>query len=220
MDAGSPPLVRVVKCNEDKKATWSYKFTSTNSKVWPLTVHRMVSQSISTFSQPLKWRCNSHVMYLSGPQAIEVSKKVTFTHTSVKHNLNFEWNANSGHTWYSTFKGKKVRISPQQPFGSSGRGKITIGASHDHGIKSGHCLKLGLQNVKIIDGVTYATGMLIGTNLDQTKKCLQAGWDEPKGRVPPIFGTKKTSVFQSNAYTWYFYKNTPGSASVRHVMFS
>ena len=79
-----------------------------------------------------------------------------------------------------------MRISPQQPFGSSGRGKITIGASHDHGIKSGHCLKLGLQNVKIIDGVTYATGMLIGTNLDQTKKCLQAGWDEPKGAPGPL----------------------------------
>ena len=78
-------------------------------------------------------------------------------------------------------KGKKVRISPQQPFGSSGRGKIAIGASHDHGIKSGHCLKLSLPNVKIIDGVTYATGMLIGTNLDQTNKCLKAGWDEPKG---------------------------------------
>ena len=91
-----------------------------------------------------------------------------------------------------------MRISPQQPFGSSGRGKITIGASHDHGIKSGHCLKLSLPNVKIIDGVTYATGMLIGTNLDQTKNAYKQDGMSQRGG-PPIFGTKKTRVFQSSA---------------------
>ena len=68
---------------------------------------------------------------------------------------------------FTALNGKRQKIAPSKPFGNNGRGKLTFGLSSqqgfDHGIKSGHCIRLLDPDIKSIDGVTYQDGKFVNS---------------------------------------------------------